>query len=309
MTRNRNSAKETKEKTEEKSTLKPHPQPFFQNGFCRGRQTRHGLMLYNPNDFLGKTLDEYGEWGFSELDLLKQLIKPGFLILDVGANIGTHTLSFAGMTGETGLVYAFEPQRLLFEFLSANIIINNYLNVFPMMAGVSDTNGEIIVPVVNPNMNANAGGYNIEGHTSGDLVRLLTIDSLNLNRCNLIKVDVEGMERKVLLGARQTITRYRPFLFVENNVPENSAALIDLILEMKYKVWWFFTEYLNRTDLNGVPFKPGEGFKPDFNLICLPEELNINVTGFAEVLGADDTGEKAFYRLRSQTSSSAPNPG
>ncbi|MHC1782817.1 MAG: FkbM family methyltransferase [Anaerolineaceae bacterium] len=297
MARNRYSQKENKNLTFDKSALKPVTMPFFNNGFCRGKETRHGFMLYNPNDFLGQTLEKYGEWGYSEIDILKQLIKPGFVILDVGANIGTHTLSFASLTGEVGFVYAFEPQRLLFEFLCANIALNNLLNVFPIMAGISDTQGEIIVPLVNPYTQANAGAINIEGHASGDSVRLMTIDSLQLARCNLIKVDVEGMERKVLLGARQTINQHRPLLFVENNTPENSAKLLELLFELKYNCWWFFTEYVNKEDIQGRPFKPGEGFKPDYNLLCIPVENSINVTGFQPVLGSDDTGEKAIGRI------------
>jgi FkbM family methyltransferase len=298
MARNRYAQKESKNLLVEKMPEKTLPRPFFENGYCKGKETRHGFMLFNPNEFIGQTLDHYGEWGYSEIELLKQLIKPGFVILDVGANIGTHTLSFARLVEGNGFVYAFEPQRLAYEFLCANIVINNLLNVFPMMAGVSEKPGEILVPVLNPNAQTNAGGINIEGHTSGDLIRIVTIDSLQLSRCNLIKIDVEGMERKVLLGARDTINQHRPALFVENNTPENSAKLIELLFEMKYNCWWFFTEYLNRMDVHGRVFKPGEGFKPDFNLICLPAELKINVSDFPPVLGVDDTGEKAIQRIR-----------
>lgn len=297
MARNRYPQKENKLQTEEKAPIQAQTPAFFENGYCKGKQTRHGFMLFNPNDFLGHTLDKYGEWAHTEIDVLQQLIKPGFVILDVGANIGTHTLSFAKLTGPTGVVYAFEPQRILFEFLCGNIAINNFLNVLPVMAGVGDAEGQIIVPVINPLAKTNAGSVNIEGHTAGDSVRLITIDSLKLARCNLIKVDVEGMERKVLLGARETIQRTRPLMFVENNTPENSEELISLLLELNYKCWWFFTEYKNREDIQGRPFKEGEGFKPDFNLICIPAELNINVAGFQPVLGKDDTGAAAIDRI------------
>jgi FkbM family methyltransferase len=297
MARNRYSQKDKPAQNLNTDELSETPSAFFENGFCKGKQTRHGFMLYNPNDFLGHTLDKYGDWAYSEIDMLKQLIQPGFVILDVGANIGTHTLSFAQLTGSNGFVYAFEPQRILFEFLCANIVINNHLNVLPMMAGVGEAPGEIIIPLINPFAKTNAGSINIEGHNAGDKVPLITIDSLNLKRCNLLKVDVEGMERKVLLGARETIGRARPLMFVENNTPENSGALIQLLIEMDYKCWWFFSEYKNREDIQGRPFKPGEGFKPDFNLLCIPAEVNMNVTGFQPVLGTDDTGAAAIDRI------------
>lgn len=300
MPRKRPSSKENAARGVEKISPETVDIPSFRNGYCKGKNTRHGFMLFNPNDFIGMTLDTYGEWAFSEIDLLNQLIKPGFIVLDVGANIGTHTLQFAKSVQPNGFVYAFEPQRIAFEFLCANIILNNYLNIFPMMAGVSDTDGEIIVPILNPDSLANSGSINIENKSSGDPVRLLTIDSLKLNRCNLIKIDVEGMERKVLLGAKETINKFRPLLFVENNTPENSEDLIRLLFDLKYNCWWVFTAYLNRRDIHGNEFKPGEGFKPDFNMLCIPSEININVTGFQKVLDPEDTGEKAILRLQNQ---------
>jgi FkbM family methyltransferase len=300
MARKRSSQKDKRNSELNNNFPKNGHIPFFENGYCRGKENRHGFMLYNPNDFIGQTLDAYGEWAFSEIDLINQLLKPGFIVLDVGANIGTHTLQFAKSVQPNGLVYAFEPQRIAFEFLCANIVLNNYLNIFPMMAGVSDNCGEITVPIVNPNTRANSGSINIESYSNGDMVRLLTIDSLNLNSCNFIKVDVEGMERKVLLGAKETIKKFRPFLFVENNTPEKSEDLIKLLLDQNYNCWWVFTAYLNREDIYGNEFKPGEGFKPDFNMVCIPSEFNINVTGFQKVLGADDTGEKAILRLQNQ---------
>lgn len=300
MPRKRYSSKENVARGVDNTSPETVTIPTFSRGFCKGKNTRHGYMLFNPKDFIGLTLDTYGEWAFSEIDLLNQLIKPGFVILDIGANIGTHTLQFARSVQPNGFVYAFEPQRIAFEFLCANIILNNYLNVFPMMAGVSDSLGEIIVPVLNPDSLSNSGSINIENNKNGDPVRLLTIDSLRLNRCNLIKIDVEGMERKVLLGAIETINKFRPLLFVENNTPENSEDLIRLLLDLKYNCWWVFTFYLNRSDIHGNEFKPGEGFKPDFNMLCIPSELDINVTGFQKVLGADDTGEKAIMRLQNQ---------
>ena len=82
---------------------------------------RYGRMLYNKNDaFTGRSLELYGEWKQKELDLLAQVIRPGSLVVDVGANIGCHTLFFAKMAGLRGKVFAFEPHRLLFQTLKNN---------------------------------------------------------------------------------------------------------------------------------------------------------------------------------------------
>jgi FkbM family methyltransferase len=264
-----------------------NPNPvFFENGFCRGKKTRHGFMFYNPNDFIGGFLENSGEWAYSEIALLSQLIKPGSVILDVGANIGTHTLSLASLVQNEGYVFSFEPQRLAFEFLCANILINNLTNVFPMHVGISNEPGELLIPVINPAIKVNTAGFTIEGHKTGDVVRIITLDSIQLTRCNLIKIDVEGMELKVLEGARQTIQNHRPILFVENNKQENSERMIRHIMDMNYSCWWFFSEYSDSS----------RQYNPDFDMLCLPAEWKNTVNGLESVLNDKDTGPLAYTR-------------
>lgn len=279
MARNRYTAKEKLVQSASISTT------FFNNGFCRGINTRHGFMFVNSNDFIGQTLEKYGEWAYSEIDLLADLIKPGHVVLDIGANIGTHTLSFAKMVQRNGFVFSFEPQRISFEFMCANVVANNLTNVFPMHAGVADKPGKIYVPIVDPTKTANAAAFSIQGYSTGDPVDIVAVDSLRLGRCNLIKVDVEGMEYPVLLGARQTIETHRPVLFIENNYEEHSEEIITLIKDMRYKQWWFFSTYSDTK------------YAPDFNLLCLPEEMELPVTNLTPVLNEKDTGPAAFARV------------
>lgn len=279
MTRNRYASKDKQDQSAS------NPSTFFNNGFCRGISTRHGYMFVNSNDFIGQTLEQFGEWAYSEIDLLTQVIKPGQVVLDIGANIGTHSLSFSTLVQPGGYVFSFEPQRISFEFLCANIVSNNLTNVFPMHAGVADKPGKIYVPIVDPTKAANAGAFAIQGYSAGDPVDIVTVDSLRLGRCNLIKADVEGMEYPVLLGARQTIETHRPALFIENNFEEHSEKIITLIKEWRYRLWWFFSTYSNPK------------YAPDFNLLCLPEEMDMPVTGLAEVLNEKDTGPAAYARV------------
>ena len=73
------------------------------NGSVRIKQTRHGLMAYNINDiYLGRSLDCYGEFSRGETLLFAQLVGPQSLVLDIGANIGAHTLFFAEAVGPRG---------------------------------------------------------------------------------------------------------------------------------------------------------------------------------------------------------------
>ena len=279
MPRNRYPSKENQIKNHDCAS------PFFNNGFCRGLTTRHGFMFVNSNDLIGQFLEKFGEWAYSEIDLLTPLIQPGQVVLDIGANIGTHTLSFSRLVEPGGFVFSFEPQRISFELLCANIVANNLTNVFPMHAGVSDQPGKIYVPVVDPTKKVNAAAFSIQGYTSGDPVNIVTVDSLGLGRCNLIKVDVEGMEYPVLLGARQTIQAHRPILLVENNYKEHSEKIITLLKEMRYSLWWSFSPYSD------------PDFTPDFNLFCLPEDKSLPVSVMEPVLNEKDTGAAAYTRV------------
>ncbi len=146
---------------------------------------------------------------------------------------------------------------------------------------------------MDPTETASAGSFTIEGYKFWDEVRLITLDSLGLARCNLIKIDVERMEIKVIKGARQTILKYRPVLFVENNFEDRSQEMIKMLREMNYSLWWFFSEYSD------------PGFHPDNNLLCLPEEWKSNVTGFEPVFDEKDTGSLAYARVKSRQNNPA----
>lgn len=126
----------------------------------------------------------------------------------------------------------------------------------------------------------------------GDAVKQLTIDSLGLGRCNMIKIDVEGMESNVIAGAQNTIRQFRPVLFLENNGFGNSPQLIDQIFSLNYKAWWFFSP----------PVEPNTPFNPeinDKNMLCIPAEWKTNVNGLVPVLDANDTGIMAYGRFLS----------
>ena len=129
------------------------------NSFHRLKRCRHGHFLYNVNDlYIGKSLDLYGEFSELELHLLGQWIRPGDVVLDVGANVGTHCVFFARQVGPAGRVLAFEPQRLTFQMLCANIALNDLTNVDCRQAAVGRTPGEILVPYLDPLRQQNFGG-------------------------------------------------------------------------------------------------------------------------------------------------------
>jgi FkbM family methyltransferase len=278
--------------------MSPAAPRLIENGFIAVKQCRHGLFAYNVNDlYIGRSLDEYGEWSEEELSILFQVLKPGAVVVDVGANIGTHTVALAKHVTATGAVFAFEPQRLTFQLLCANVALNALINVKCVNAAVSDVRGEVLIPTIDPTRAANFGGLKSEGHAEGDRTDAVRIDELQLARCHLIKIDVEGLEARVLAGAQQTIARFRPVLFVENNTEQGSPAILETLDGLAYNCWWHIADNYSPRNYFGHPERL---FPPYFeaNLLCFPKEAKVNAGTLWPVEGLDDTSVKALGRHR-----------
>ena len=95
-------------------------------GFNHLIEGRHGYVLFNVNDrYVGRSIEEYGEWSPGETELFQRLVHAGDYVIDAGAHIGAHTLAFSRLVGRQGKVFAFEPQRLLYQILAANVALNS----------------------------------------------------------------------------------------------------------------------------------------------------------------------------------------
>jgi len=265
----------TKAKTPAKKSATataPQSLPHITTGFNTLSPCRHGLMLYHTADqYIGQGLKKYGEFSEGEVALFQQVLRPGDVVVEAGANFGAHTVSMAKMVGEQGCVIAFEPQRLVFQAMTANVALNSLLNVLTMHAGLGAKPGAIKVPVLNPAKGHNFGGFNIGNHSEGEEVPVRTVDSLKLARCRLIKVDVEGMECEVLEGARDTIARLKPALYVENDRSEHSQRLIALIQSFGYRLWWHLPRMYNPDNFRGDK-ENIFGNIVSVNMLCLPQE-------------------------------------
>src|SRR3974377_1223895 len=124
---------------------------------CRG-----GYLLYNQNDvFIGRAIEKYGEYSGLEMHLFKQICTSGAVVVEVGANIGAHTVGLARLAGPQVGGLAFEPQRLLFQTLCANAALNSLENVDCHWAALGSREGSITVPEINPRQEFNFGGVTL----------------------------------------------------------------------------------------------------------------------------------------------------
>jgi FkbM family methyltransferase len=216
---------------------------------------RDGIFLVQRNDiFVGRSMLEYGEYSGLEMDFLKRLVKPDDVIIEVGANIGSLTVGLAKAVGRNGLISAFEPQRSGFALLNAQIALNQLQNVHAHRLAVGSAPGRAWVPVLPLDRTANFGGHALlnQPRIDAEPVDVVTLDNhLDDIQCDLIKIDVEGMEEAVLRGATKLIAKHHPLLYVENDRADRSHALITLLFEMGYRCYWHVPKLYNPNNCFG----------------------------------------------------------
>src|SRR5262249_28848481 len=158
---------------------------LFENANLRLKQCKHGVMMFYANDsYIGRSLDFYGEFSEGEVELFKQVSRPGMTVVDVGANIGAHTVYFSKAVGARGRVPAFEPQRVLHQILCGNIALNDCTNVTAVHAGLGAKSGSVAVPAIDYARGGNFGGVALDERKGGELVPLHTLDSYSLVSCD-----------------------------------------------------------------------------------------------------------------------------
>ena len=175
----------------------------------------------------------FGAYEKEELYLLRDLVagKPDSVFVDVGANIGQHSLYMAQYCHQ---VHSFEPYAEVRQRLSAGIELNQLENiaVHPVAVGAQDEQLDFYAP---KGGNTGTGSF-LATHEAqnNELVGQLQvvngdayIESLGLQRIDAVKIDVEGFEKNVLLGLQQTLAKYRPSVLMEFS-PSTQETFADL---------------------------------------------------------------------------------
>ena len=163
------------------------------------------------------------------LEDLRGRVAPGGVAVDVGAHIGNHTLWMAAICGLD--VVAIEPNPQSVAFLRENVALNGLgarVRVLQMAAGAVPGRGAM------PRIPAWNTGLGRVHHDPKGPVQVGTIDGLALPAVAVMKIDVEGAEVAVLEGARDTVARCRPLIYVEADGPTRYGALSDWMAAAGY---------------------------------------------------------------------------
>lgn len=210
---------------------------------------------------------------------LAALCKPGDIIFDIGANVGSHTLPIAKSVGSSGKVYAFEPVPWALNKLHKNISLNAFNNIIVEPIALSDTpndNAEFSLRAsfkttsqipVNADGNLNENWWNACEKVK---VRVETIDNFvkenNIKKINLIKLDVDGFEAKVIKGATIVLTEYGPDIIMElapswiESKGDNVETIVNSLISIGYVFYNEVTfEKINNMLETLTDLSPGAG--------------------------------------------------
>jgi FkbM family methyltransferase len=232
---------------------------------------RDGTFLVNRKDtYIGRSIEFYGEHGGLEGAFLKNLVKSGDYVIEVGANIGAHTVGLAKAVGPEGRVDAFEAQRACYALLQAQIALNQLHNVYAYREAAGRANGRLWVPHVNYAEYGNFGGV-------------------------ALSPDQTATSEDVICGAAKLIGRHHPLLYVENDRVGKSKSLVAVLMELGYRLWWHIPKLYNPDNF----FRSKDNVYGDvasYNMFCCCGSHPASA-GLVEIKSPDEphpSGQKPF---------------
>jgi FkbM family methyltransferase len=151
-------------------------------------------------------LHRVGWMGAEEVELLRRLVRPGMRIVDVGANVGLYSLLLAGLVGESGCVYSFEPEPRLYATLRENCAANGITNVVPFeyAAGPSSARKTFYRSTFNSGNNSLGCGPFDAATLEVTVVRV--DDIVPVEKIDFVKIDVQGHELGALAGMKRLLS-------------------------------------------------------------------------------------------------------
>lgn len=169
-------------------------------------------------------------------DFVSNLVRPGMMVWDIGANAGFYSIAFSRLVGSDGRVYAFEPFAENALNILAHVRLNNLENTFLVQAALGETTSL---------SGFHIGSHNQVGHLSEHdrsyIVPTYTVDAFLMQypdaRPDLLKIDVEGAEAGLLRGATELLRHSAPKILLALHGVDQSRECVDFLRRMGYEVY------------------------------------------------------------------------
>jgi len=204
-----------------------------------------------------------GQYEETTTRLLKELLSPGMIFMDIGAHVGYFSLLAAREVGAKGKVYAFEPDPSNFSLLVKNAELNGYGELAAFNVAMSNRVGEATLFLSGLD-NGRHSTYRQDLPLRGNIpIQATTVDTFleqqGWPEVDLVKIDVEGAERDVLDGMSHFLKQPHPFgLIVELNPPLLKAAGVNPLEFLSNPGNWGFKASLIDDELGPIPLEPAE---------------------------------------------------
>jgi len=209
----------------------------------------NGIAVLEGDTHISSWVEESGRLDHDcyALPIILEHIQEGDWVVDAGAFIGDHTKAYKDKVGDSGMVFAFEPNPKAFQCL-----VHNCPSVQAFNYGLCSHGGEAFLELCE-----NVGASSIGA--SGEAIKLMCLDELNLGRLDFIKLDVEGYEMKALKGAEGLIDTHRPKMWIEINrmalekQETSPREIFNFLLDYGYEI---------------ASYPDAEGMQ--YDILCLP---------------------------------------
>lgn len=177
---------------------------------------KFSLYISPQNGFIDNYIYLYGIYEPFMLDIMAQHLRPGMTFIDIGANIGQHSIYAATLVGNTGSVFAFEPIPYIYNQMNASVASNHFESIIHTRNYALGEQNTIETLYIS----SNVGGSSIahEDRTKEEIkvtVKNGDEELLSLSSVDMIKIDVEGYEYEVLSGIEKTLKSHHPIILLE----------------------------------------------------------------------------------------------
>lgn len=247
-----------------------YPCRWNSSRYIQGVRTRADGLKFEADtrQLIDWNLLFHGDYEPHMRHLFKRLMDPGGVAIDVGANVGAHTLTLANLVGASGRVLAFEPNPAIRKRLQTNIQLNGMSQVSVYAQALAEENGclQLRVPKAGSVESSNPGLASLVAlETPHDLVDVEVrrgddvVDDAGMSRLDLIKIDVQGYEMQVLHGLVSTVDRFKPAVLFEfedwawraaNSTLSDAIALFE---QRSYTLWRIAADARLARFGNGAP--------------------------------------------------------
>lgn len=207
---------------------------------------KFSLYISPDNGFIDNYIFLYGVYESFILDIIRTHLHAGMTFVDIGANIGQHTMFASSIVGNKGSVYAFEPIPRIYTQLLSSSQENNFQNIIHaknIAIGEKDSEETLYIS------KKNIGGSSLVNQEETNEKITVTIKSGDkelelITRIDMIKIDVEGYEYEVLKGIQNTLAKHHPILllefsgyFYESQHTNHGKKILSLLTELDYTIF------------------------------------------------------------------------